>query len=207
VEAAFAVTGADDQARVSAHYRALVRAHGASPEGAQMSAEGQRFRFAKLLEVCDLNDLSVLDLGCGPGALIPELRARYPRARYTGLDVVSEMVAAARACHPDAAFLVHDLGAAPLPGDHDVVLASALFNNARPDAGAFLRRTIAAAWRHARRALAFNFISTRVTRRDAGMAYHDPASVLAFCLDTLSPRVRLEHHYQRCDVAVFVYRQ
>jgi hypothetical protein len=38
------------------------------------------------------------------------------------------------------------------------------------------------------------------------MAYHDPAEVLRFSLDHLSPRIVLDHHYERCDVAMFVYR-
>ena len=39
-----------------------------------------------------------------------------------------------------------------------------------------------------------------------GMAYHDPTEVLDFCIRSLSPKVSLHHHYERVDVAVFVYR-
>ncbi|MES1165047.1 MAG: class I SAM-dependent methyltransferase, partial [Verrucomicrobiota bacterium] len=153
-------------ARLAAHYRSLVLAHGAAPAGAQMSAAGQQFRFDKLLEVCALDGLSVLDLGCGPGALYPVLRARWPGAIYTGVDVVPEMVAAAREAHPGVPFRIGDLRARPLAETFDVVVASALFNNQRADSHAFLRQMLAAAWAHCRRALAFNFISNRVTRRD-----------------------------------------
>ena len=38
------------------------------------------------------------------------------------------------------------------------------------------------------------------------MAYHDPVVVFDFCLNNLAPKVTLHHHYERCDVAVFVYR-
>jgi hypothetical protein len=54
--------------------------------------------------------------------------------------------------------------------------------------------------------LGFNFISTFVNYTDPELAYHDPMEVLEFCLRELSPRVIMQHHYERCDVAVFVYR-
>jgi trans-aconitate 2-methyltransferase len=38
---------------------------------------------------------SVVDLGCGAGALFPALRARFPGARLTGVDLSPEMLAAA----------------------------------------------------------------------------------------------------------------
>jgi hypothetical protein len=38
------------------------------------------------------------------------------------------------------------------------------------------------------------------------MAYHDPAEVLDFCIRNLARKVVLEHHYERVDVVVFVYR-
>jgi SAM-dependent methyltransferase len=199
-------SAADPQAEINARYRALVRAHGAAPAGAQMSEAGQRFRFEKLLSICDLDGLTVLDLGCGPGAFFPPLHQKFPRASYTGIDILPEMIETARSAHPDASFLCRDILADGLPERYDVVLLSTLFNNARPDAESFLRRMIGAAWAGCHQALGFNFISTHVGRRDDGMAYHDPAEVLRFSLDQLSPRTVLHHHYERCDVAMFVYR-
>jgi SAM-dependent methyltransferase len=196
----------DPQTDINEHYRALVRLHGAAPAAAQMSEPGQRFRFEKLLSICDLDGLTVLDLGCGPGAFFPQLHQRFPHARYTGIDILPEMVDVARTAHPQASFLCRDVLADGLPERYDVVLLSTVFNNARPDAGDFLQRMVGAAWAGCGRAVGFNFISTRVGHRDAGLAYHDPGEVLRFSIDRLSPRTVLHHHYERCDVALFVYR-
>jgi SAM-dependent methyltransferase len=191
---------------LNAHYAALVEAHGVAPAATQMSETGRLFRFRKLLEIAPLDDRDVLDLGCGTGALYPELVHRYPRARYTGADIVPAMLRVARRAHPGAHFERRDVLAQGLPGDWDFILCSALFNNARPDADAFREEVLRAAFAACRVGLGFNFISTHVTRRDPELTYADPLDVLRFCLEELSPYVSLHHCYERRDVCVFVYR-
>jgi ubiquinone/menaquinone biosynthesis C-methylase UbiE len=54
---------------------------------------------------------TVLDVGCGAGTAVGELRERGARA--IGLDTDAEMIAAATERHPDADFRVGDAGALP----------------------------------------------------------------------------------------------
>jgi trans-aconitate 2-methyltransferase len=54
---------------------------------------------------------TVVDLGCGAGNLAPLLAARWPQARLTGVDSSPEMLARARAAHPQARFEQADIGA------------------------------------------------------------------------------------------------
>jgi len=188
------------------NYRASLATHGAGARVGQQSAEGQQFRFAKLAEVGDLTGAAVLDVGCNLGDLFPFLAQRFRGVRYTGIDIVPELIERARAVHPGAAFECRDLLAEPYGESFDYVFISGTFNNSIPDSDEFLREMTAAAFAACRRALAFNFISTHVNFRDAEIAYHDPVDVLAHCTARLSPKVVLQHHYERCDVAVFVYR-
>ena len=52
----------------------------------------------------------VLDLGCGPGNSSRVVAGRVPGARIRGIDSSPEMVAAARANHPDLEFALCDAG-------------------------------------------------------------------------------------------------
>lgn len=54
---------------------------------------------------------SVVDLGCGAGNLMPLLRARWAKAKLTGVDGSPQMLAKARAEHPHAEFVEADIGA------------------------------------------------------------------------------------------------
>ena len=58
---------------------------------------------------------NVLDLGCGTGYFAPLLQARYPQARYLGLDIAPGMVQYARSrCAADSDWLVADAESLPL---------------------------------------------------------------------------------------------
>jgi SAM-dependent methyltransferase len=188
------------------NYRNLFLEHGPSPMATQSSAEGQRMRFDQLTRIADLSGCSVLDLGCGIADFYPILIEKFAGLKYTGIDLVPEMIEYARATYPAASFQCRDVLQNPLEETFDYVLISGMFNNAIPGATDFLKSMISTAFTCARRGLAFNFISTYVNSVDDGMAYHDPAEILSFCINRLSRKAALFHHYGRCDVSVFVYR-
>ncbi len=68
---------------------------------------------------------AVFDLGCGPGNSTALLRARWPDATVVGLDHSSEMIAAARAAHPDGQWQLGDLATWTPPAPADVIFSNA----------------------------------------------------------------------------------
>ncbi|MEO8449704.1 MAG: methyltransferase domain-containing protein [Gemmatimonadota bacterium] len=198
-------TEAEPVASLRDHYQARFLAHGDHELATQMSRAGQRFRFEKVFEIGDLTNARVLDLGCGLGDMYPLLLERCPGVVYEGIDLVPEMTAHAAAKYPGIRFRAVDVLAETITDRFDYVLMSVVFNNALPDATEFLERLIERAFALAGKGLAFNFLSTYVNFRDAEMAYHDPARVFDFCIRRLSRKVVVQHHYERCDVAMFVY--
>jgi trans-aconitate 2-methyltransferase len=77
----------------------------------------------------DLPDLRrIIDLGCGPGNSTEVLAGRWPAAELTGLDSSADMIAKARAAHPDWHWLtgdVADWAAADLADRYDLVFSNA----------------------------------------------------------------------------------
>ena len=192
--------------KIIENYRNLFSEYGSGAEVGQLSLEGQRFRFEKLIQIADLKNRRVLDLGCGIGDLYPFLVERFGDVDYTGVDIVPELVAAAAKKYPRARFLCRDLLSNNFDETFEYVLISGIFNNAIQDCTGFLKEMIIVAFGHCSLGLGFNFISKYVNFSDPQMAYHEPAEILDFCIKTLTCKVMLHHHYERCDVVVFAYR-
>ena len=90
-------------------------------------AEERSRPFAELLARVDVDARTVVDLGCGPGHLTEQIRARWPRAHILGLDTSTQMVATARKEHalPDADYEVRDLREWSPDEPVDLVLSNA----------------------------------------------------------------------------------
>ncbi len=89
----------------------------------------QREVGSRLLESLDATEAGpnrVLDLGCGTGYFLPELRRRFPGAQYIGLDIADGMVRYARDRHEGSpSWLVADAESLPLAADSiDLVFSS-----------------------------------------------------------------------------------
>jgi SAM-dependent methyltransferase len=189
-------------------YDAAAARHGAAGAAVLLTRQARQYhRFAELLRHVDLEDPAtrLLDVGCGNAELYKYLAGRGYRGRYAGLDVSEGVLAQARARFPRADLRRVDLMAEDVGERFDYVVMSGLFN---ADAGQplawvqqFLRRMFALA----DVALVFNALSTYVSFRDPGLAYLDPAQMLAFCVEQLSRRVTLAHHNLSYNYTVAVF--
>jgi len=190
----------------------LIGKYGDDPRSSHYTnAESQEFRFAQLCRVGDINNKTVLDVGCGIGDLCVYLRSRFDRVDYTGIDINPDAIEFAKKKHRDASFHLCDLTSenrdrCEFP-NQDYVMTSGVFNNSFLDSTEYLEELVKAAFNKSIIGLAFNFISDQAHKKDKGMAYHDPLRVLQFCMDTLSERTTMFHRYERADVSIFVYRE
>ncbi|MBA2505700.1 MAG: methyltransferase domain-containing protein [Thermoleophilaceae bacterium] len=194
------------------HYATLLAEHGPGPLGVGWNSErAQHARFEQLARVfgADEDAFSVLDYGCGTGALLPWLRARGHTGPYTGFDLSEAMLAGAREAHGGdaAARFTSD---PEEPGAADFVLASGVLN---------LRFDLAEEeWRDytvgivdhiasiAKRGFAVNMLSSHSDpeRMRPELLYADPAWWLEHCLERYSTRVALLHDYEVWDFTLVV---
>ena len=185
--------------------------HGASPLGVDWnSAESQERRFHELLRLCEgESSVSLIDYGCGYGALLPYMRARGYDVEYTGFDVSERMIDHARAaCEgaPGCRFTTNEDELEPA----DYVVASGLFN-LRLEVGddawrEYAVETIAAFDRLSCSGFAFNMLTvySDPDRRRSDLYYADPCFFFDLCKQRFSRNVAVLHDYDLYEFTVIV---
>jgi cyclopropane fatty-acyl-phospholipid synthase-like methyltransferase len=185
---------------LKAHYGELYRRYGASHQAVQWSSrETQERRFDVLCDVIGAGD-SLIDLGCGLGDLLGYLRqSRGFYGRYLGLDFVPEFVQHARQSYRSdgaASFAELDISKDALPGGYDVIVTSGMFNNRIDDNWSFLLQTVQRMFGAAKKAAAFNAMSSYVDYEDPALFYCDPLRLFDQLKRQVSPLLTLRHDYR-----------
>src|SRR5438093_13447159 len=88
--------------QVAQYYTRKVEDHGPSAQGVDWSsAESQILRFEQLLKICDRSrPFSLLDYGCGYGALLDYMDEIGIGDGYRGFDIATTMIRHANFSHP-----------------------------------------------------------------------------------------------------------
>ncbi len=185
-----------------AYYAPRLDQHGASARGVDWnSSESQALRFDQLLRVREGGvPCSLLDYGCGYGALAHRLVAQGEPVDYRGFDVSERMIDLARAHNPDPAGCRFSNRPNELePADYAV--ASGVFN-LRLNVGeaaweAYVLETLDTLARLGRRGFAFNLLTSwsDADRMRPDLFYADPARFFDHCKRRYSRSVALLHDY------------
>lgn len=196
---------------VARYYAEKLSAHGVTPQGVDWNSdESQQLRFSQLLRVLesDEEEPTVLDYGCGYGALAQRLIAEGRPFRYVGFDVCTPMVVQARADLRDSRCSFTD-SESELPVS-DYTVASGIFN-VRLDSSdtqwkSHVMETIAKLARYSRKGFAFNMLTRYADReklRDH-LYYADPGEYFRLCKESSSRNVALLHDYDLYEFTILV---
>lgn len=199
---------AADDARNIQLYSKLVETYGTDVRALNWgSREAQHARFAVLAQVGDLQDATLLDVGCGVGDLYAWMRERGVRVSYTGIDITPSMVEVARRRFPEESFQVKNLLDARATGEraYDYVLASGLFTHRREEPSSFLVAMTTRMFAVCRRAVALNCLSTWASTREPEEYHADPLDTMRACR-TLTSRIVVRHDYHPGDFTLYLYR-
>lgn len=196
---------------VADYYTRKLVEYGETPRGVDWNSEdGQQLRFAQLLKLLDAAEgFSLLDLGCGYGALVEALRTRFDRFEYLGLDVSAEMIEAARRRFDAAEGIRFEVGervGEPL----DFAVASGIFNvrmQRSPDEWKdYVNDTLDDLHAMSLRGFAFNCLTSYSDseRQRADLHYADPCELFHRCKTRYGRNVALLHDYGLYEFTIIV---
>jgi len=172
----------------------------------------QDLRFERLLAnflPFTKSGLSVLDVGCGTGALHAYLRNAKIEHKYTGIEVVPEMVASAKLKFPDIEIAQSHFLEWDCSGQFDICVLSGVFNLFEETADwkdlilAFIKKMYALC----RIGSSFNFLTSHADYRSPELFYADPAEVFAICHRHCSRFITLDHSYPLYEFSITAFKE
>ncbi len=198
---------ADDRIATQERYRKRWQEFGYDPRTLGWNKDCQWVRFEAAFDGIRPDEQeSVLDLGCGFGDLLGFLRARGWQGRYTGVDLVDELIGEARRRHagdPGASFVSGDLESVALTHRHDMAGAIGIFNHRISDNLRFVRETIDRMWNATDKVVVCDFLSNTADpdRRQDNLYYADAGDLYALAAER-SRRVMVHHAYMPFEFQV-----
>ena len=201
---------AEDWARVTALYngRYATLGHDVKTVGWGSSAS-QALRFSVLCRGVELRGKRVLDIGCGLGDFVPWAEAQYDASfDYTGLDVSSDLVAAAQARlgGEHRRFYADTLAQDGDLGEFDVIVLSGTLTFRTQDNIGTMRTLLTRAYTRCRGVICVNFMSSYADHQLEKNFHFRPEDVFTFA-KTLTPHVTLYHDYPLHEFTVQLFRQ
>ena len=194
---------------VNRYYSEKLREFGPTHRGVDWStASSQELRFSRLLQLLNDGDAgSIIDFGCGYGALLDHVRASGRRVAYSGFDISETMIQAALGRHGAQVCFTADVSQLA-PADY--VVASGIFNvklGHAPDTWwDHVLQTLTVMRSLCRQGFAFNMLTSHsdLNKQRKDLFYADPARVFDMCRQRFSPRVALLHDYPLYEFTIIV---
>jgi len=201
------------QKKLSQYFIEKLESFGPTAKGVDYnSLESQARRFEQLVKVIDSsNPFSIIDYGCGYGALFDFLKTKEWDFEYYGVDLIEEMVRAGRDSHREfsnAHFTSDESEVPPV----DYLVAGAIFN-IKLEAPYeqwqnYTCQTLARMNAMCSRGFSFNMLTKysdadRMEQRP-DLFYGDPLFFFDHCKRNFSLNVALLHDYGLYDFTILV---
>ena len=170
--------------------------------------EVQRLRFSILSEIGDLNNKSILDVGCGLGEFYNFCKeCRIIFGEYVGIDINPGIVKQVNRQSPELNISCIDIKESTLADKaFDFVIASGLFNFECADWDDRTQAIIERCFKISRIGMAVNFLRFREENRNPAAHYVKYQDILRI-IEPLTDRHILRSDYKKNDFTVYLYNK
>jgi SAM-dependent methyltransferase len=195
---------------VKSYFDKRIQEHGASPRGSDWNSEtSQNIRFDQLLKVVETQSFSLLDYGCGYGALADYLDAKGFDADYYGYDILESAIETARKVHMNKTGRKFFTDKLQLP-ICDYTVASGIFNfrgeQSFENWTEYVLSVLSEFNQLGLHGFASNFLTkySDADKMRPDLYYADPMFLFDYCKRNFSKNVALLHDYRLYDFTLIV---
>lgn len=203
----------ETQKKLNDYFSEKLEQFGPTSKGVDYNGpEAQERRFEQLVKVIDVSQpFSVIDYGCGYGALVDYMDKMGWQYDYYGIDVIEKMVATGRELHQNFPNVHFTTDEREIPVA-DYLVAGAIFNlkleASYEDWQAFTVKTLRRMNGLCSRGFSFNMLTKysdedRMAQRP-DIFYGDPLFFFDYCKRNFSRHVALLHDYGLYDFTILV---
>jgi len=199
----------EDRARIVGRYEERFRQYGDDLRTLN-TGKGDKLRIQHTAHasIGDLENTTLLDIGCGLGYYYKFLRDQSIPIRYIGYDIVPSFIEANRQQFPEAEFEVRDISQDGIAHEADYVCMCQVFNNRYEDVDndSVVRSALEAACKAERRGVSIDMLGDYVNYHEDHLFYFSPERMFSYA-KSLTPFVSLRHDYLPFDFTLFLYKE
>lgn len=204
---------------LSEFYESCLQKFGPTPQGVDWPNQTDvSKRFTVMLDILSHEPthttLSLLDLGCGYGALLNHLNTHKPAIdiKYTGIDISDKMVQTAQTLFPHNLFQCQDILKNPIEFNYfDYVVLNGVLTEKRTlswdEMVNFAQSLLTQAFKICRKGMAFNVMSPNVDWCDPNLFYWSFDELTTFLCQKCSRNIVIRQDYGLYEYTVYVYKQ
>jgi SAM-dependent methyltransferase len=196
--------------QVKSYFDKRIQEHGASPRGSDWNSEtSQNIRFDQLLRVVEAQSFSLLDYGCGYGALADYLVTKGFDVDYYGYDILESAIETARQVYANQLPRAFFTDKSQLPVC-DYTIASGIFNfrgeQSFEDWTEYVLAVLNEFHGLSRRGFSSNFLTkySDAEKMRPDLYYADPLFLFDYCKRNFSKNVALLHDYHLYDFTLII---
>lgn len=161
-------------------------------------------RFKVLADIADLNNSSILDVGCGVGDFFFYLNQRFENVVYEGFDIVPRMIESAKEKYSNGNFKLADIEDYE-NSSFDFVVASGVFTYRIENYMEKYMHIIKKMFDISRKGVAFNMLRKGGHIDDELYIAYDPEEITNLC-KKFSKKVEIVKDYLPQDFTVYLRR-
>jgi len=173
------------------------------------SDRAQSERFNALLKIGDLQDKTILDVGCGYGDLYQFLLDKGIRvASYTGYDIVPEILEIAKQKHPEVVFKQIDITKDGVDEKFDYVFGSGIFAIESDNWTAYMLEMVEKMFDLCNNGVGVNYLSNKTALKSNELHYSSPEeTILDIKKKIIGHSISALDDYLFDDYTIFIYRK
>ena len=188
----------------------MLKKHGYSPKALGWDKGKQFLRFRELTNLWNLENSSILDIGCGFGDFVKYLKFEGIKSfNYTGIDLVKEFIDKAKNEHQDQniELCVGDFLSIPFSKKFDFCIASGTFNLRMDgiDGYKYIESNLTKMFESCRIGIAVNFITDKVDYEHDHNFNSSPEKILSIAYN-LSKRILLRNDTFPFEFSIIIYK-